>query len=46
MAAIQSIAGGALAEASLPHEVARWAVAAIALLLPRLETVTRTGWLL
>jgi hypothetical protein len=46
MAAIQSIAGGPLAEASLPHEVARWAVDAIALLLPRLEAVTRTGWLL
>src|SRR5216110_1771814 len=36
MAAIQSIAGGPLAEASLPHEAARWAVDAIALLLPRL----------
>src|SRR5438477_250648 len=46
IAAVQSIAGGPLAEASLPHEVARWAVDAIALLLPRLETVTRTGWLL
>ncbi len=46
MAAIQSIAGGPLADASLPHEAARWAVDAIALLLPRLETVTRTGWLL
>src|SRR5881396_665303 len=46
MAAIQSIAGGPLADASLPHQVARWAVDAIALLLPRLETVTRTGWLL
>ena len=46
MAAIQSIAGGPLAEASLPHQVARWAVDAIALLLPRLEAVTRTGWLL
>src|SRR6266446_5415884 len=46
MAAIQSIAGGPLAEASLPHQLARWAVDAIALLLPRLEAVTRTGWLL
>src|SRR5438105_4062577 len=46
MAAIQSIVGGPLAEASLPHELARWAVDAIALLLPRLEAVTRTGWLL
>src|SRR6267378_2772014 len=46
IAATQSIAGGPLAEASLPHQVARWAVDAIALLLPRLEAVTRTGWLL
>jgi ABC-type transport system involved in multi-copper enzyme maturation permease subunit len=46
MAAIQSIAGSPLADASLPHEMARWAVEAIALLLPRLDAVTRTGWLL
>src|SRR5205807_9551858 len=46
MAAIQSIAGGPLAEASLPHEMARWVLDAIALLLPRLEAVTRTAWLL
>src|ERR1700716_1671849 len=46
MAAIQSIAGGPLADASLPHQMARWAVDATALLLPRLDAVTRTGWLL
>ena len=46
IAAIQSIAGGPLAEASLPHEMARWVLDAIALLLPRLEAVTRTAWLL
>src|SRR5256885_4049943 len=41
MAAIQSIAGGPLAEASLPHELARWGVDAIALLLPPLAAVSR-----
>src|SRR5216683_999084 len=46
IAAIQSIAGGPLADASLPHQMARWAVDAVALLLPRLDAATRTGWLL
>jgi hypothetical protein len=44
--AIQAIAGGPLAEPSLPQEIARWSVDAVALLLPRLDAVTRTGWLI
>jgi hypothetical protein len=46
IAAIQAIAGGPLAADSLPGEAARWAVDAIALLLPRLDLVTRGEWLL
>ncbi len=46
IAAIQAIAGGPLAEPSLAHEAARWAVDLVALLLPRLDAVTRTEWLL
>jgi len=46
MAAIQAIAGGPLAEASLAHDIARWGVDAAAFLLPRLDAVTRTEWLL
>ncbi|HXM82630.1 MAG TPA: ABC transporter permease [Burkholderiales bacterium] len=46
IAAIQSMAGGPLADSSLRHELARWAVDGIALLLPRLDAVTRTAWLL
>jgi ABC-type transport system involved in multi-copper enzyme maturation permease subunit len=46
MSAMQAIAAGPLAEASLPHELARHAVDAVALLLPGLESVTRTEWLL
>jgi ABC-type transport system involved in multi-copper enzyme maturation permease subunit len=46
MAAIQSIAAGPLAEASLAHDVARWGVDAVALVLPRLDAATRTEWLL
>jgi ABC-type Na+ efflux pump permease subunit len=44
--AIQAIAGGPLAEPSLPQRLARWSVDAVALLLPRLDSVTRTDWLL
>jgi len=46
MAAIQAIASGPLAVPSAAHEVARWAVEVVALLLPRLDAVTRTEWLL
>lgn len=46
IAAIQAIAGGPLAEASLAGELARRVVDAIALLLPRLDAATRTEWLL
>jgi len=44
--AIQAIAAGPLAEASLATQLARLAVDAVALLLPRLDGVTRTAWLL
>ena len=46
MAAIQLIAAGPLAEPSLVQQAARWAVDAVALLLPPLDAVTRTEWLL
>jgi hypothetical protein len=46
MASIQAIANGPLAEPSTAHDVARWAVEGVALLLPRLDMVTRTEWLL
>jgi len=47
IAALQGLAGGApLADASLAGELARGAVGAIAFLLPRLDTATRTEWLL
>jgi ABC-type Na+ efflux pump permease subunit len=44
--AIQAIASGPLAEPSFAGEAARWVVGAIALLLPRLDAVTRTEWLI
>lgn len=46
MAAIQAIAAGPLVEPSLATRAARFCVDAVALLLPRLDTVTRTEWLL
>jgi hypothetical protein len=46
MAAIQAIAAGPLATESLGGELARWVVDALAFLLPRLDAVTRTEWLL
>jgi len=46
IASIQAIAASPLAEDSAAHEIARWAVEGVALLLPRLEAVTRTEWLL
>jgi ABC-type transport system involved in multi-copper enzyme maturation permease subunit len=46
MPAIQLIARGPLAEDSLGHDVARWAVEVIALVVPPLDAVTRTEWLL
>lgn len=46
IAAIQSIASGSLTEASPLADTARLAVDGVALLLPRLDAVTRTEWLL
>lgn len=46
MAAIQAIAAGPLVEPSLANQAARFSVEAVALLLPRLDAVTRTEWLL
>lgn len=46
IAGLQQIAATPLAEASAAHDVARWGVEAVALLLPRLDAVTRTEWLL
>ena len=44
--AIQAMASGPLADSTLTSRVARFSVDAIALLLPRLDDVTRTEWLL
>jgi ABC-type Na+ efflux pump permease subunit len=44
--AIQAIASGPLTDASLPARIAQHSVDAVALLLPRLEALTRTAWLL
>jgi len=46
MAAIQAIAAGPLVDPSLANQAARFSVEAVALLLPRLDAVTRTDWLL
>jgi hypothetical protein len=45
IAGIQAIAASPLAEESVTHEIARWGVEGVALLLPRLDAVTRTDWL-
>jgi len=44
--AIQAIAGGPLAETSLAGRIAQHAVDAVALVLPRIDAMTRTAWLL
>jgi len=46
ISAIQAIAGAPQAGDSLPADAARWFVDALALLLPRLDTATRSDWLL
>ena len=46
MAAIQAIAAGALVEPSLANQAARLSVDGVALLLPRLDAVTRSEWLI
>jgi hypothetical protein len=46
MPTIQQIAAGPLAEPSPLQEAARYSVDAVALLLPGLDAVTRTEWLL
>jgi hypothetical protein len=45
MAAVQAIAAQPAGD-SLAHDIARWGVDAVAFLLPRLDAVTRTEWLL
>jgi hypothetical protein len=44
--AMQEIAAGPLAESSLPARLAQHGVDAVALLLPRLDAMTRSAWLL
>jgi hypothetical protein len=46
MAGIQAIAAGPHRDDSLADRVSRWAVEGVALLFPRLDSVTRTEWLL
>jgi ABC-type Na+ efflux pump permease subunit len=46
VAAIQAIASGPLAEPSFAGQATRWSIDTVAILLPRLDTVTRTEWLL
>jgi hypothetical protein len=46
ISAIQAIASGPQAGDSLPAVAARWFVDLLALLLPRLDTATRSDWLL
>jgi ABC-type Na+ efflux pump permease subunit len=46
ISAIQAIAAGPLADASLAGRLAHGAVDALAFMLPRLDDVTRTAWLL
>jgi len=44
--AIQSIAASPLAEPTLAHRLAQWSIDAVVLLLPRLDSATRTDWLI
>ena len=46
ISSIQLIAASPLSDTSSAHDIARWCVDAVALLLPRLDSVTRTDWLL
>lgn len=46
MSAVQAIAGGPLADDSALHRLAHYAIDAVALVLPALDRVTRTEWLL
>jgi hypothetical protein len=46
MASVQAIATGPHRDASAADRFARWSVDAVALLFPRLDSVTRTEWLL
>lgn len=46
IATIHAITVGPLTDPTLANKLARWAVDAIALVLPRLDAVTRTDWLL
>jgi len=46
MGAVQAIAGGPLADDTALHRLAHYAIDAVALVLPALDRVTRTDWLL
>jgi ABC-type transport system involved in multi-copper enzyme maturation permease subunit len=46
MGAMQAIASGPLAEHGVAHQLARHAIEAVALILPALDRVTRSEWLL
>lgn len=46
LSAIQAIASGPLTEPSLANDAARWVLAGVSFLLPHLEGVARTEWLL
>lgn len=46
MASIQAIAAGPHRDEALAARIARWAVEGVALLFPRLDSVTRSEWLL
>ena len=46
MPAVQAIAGGPLAEDTLAGHAARWTVDALALMLPRLDSIAQSDWLL
>jgi ABC-type Na+ efflux pump permease subunit len=46
ISAIQAIASGPLSEPSLAADAARWTLTGVSLLLPRLDGVARTEWLL
>lgn len=46
IAAMQAIGSGPLAPEGVPQRIAQWSLDLIALLLPRLDAVTRTDWLM
>ena len=46
VSAVQAIAGGPLLDETLEHQLARYAIDAVALVMPALDGATRTDWLL